>query len=127
MTDPSLSNSTTAPDRSVVAAQEAQPQTPSVAGSSTLDGHIATGETQPAGEPIAAPIATNFSTAGGTDNSKMAGVDDRAEADSTKVQSADQGFVHLQNNSDVPAERVQGLPDTDQMKLPIDTEVNLPD
>ncbi|MBD1821569.1 hypothetical protein H6F51_03465 [Cyanobacteria bacterium FACHB-DQ100] len=127
MSNPSLSDPATNPDQSVVASQQAQPQVPtSVAGSATLDAQTAAGGVQPEGEPISAPIATNFPAATEAGNARTAGVSDVRES-STGGQSSDKGSVNFQNNLDVPSDRVQNLPDTDSLELPNDPETNLPD
>ncbi|MBW4443755.1 MAG: hypothetical protein KME10_21510 [Plectolyngbya sp. WJT66-NPBG17] len=127
MSDPSLSDPATNPDQSVVASQQAQPQVPAnVAGSAMLDAQTAAGEVHPEGEPISAPIATNFPGATDAGDARAAGGSDVRDS-STGEQSSDKGFVNFQNNLDVPSDRVQNLPDADSLELPNNSETNLPD
>jgi hypothetical protein len=129
MNDPSLSDSATTPDRSTVASDQAQPLTPSnVQGSAMLDAQIAVGGNQPEGEPTNAPIATNFSGATATGDSKTAGASGVMGSFSTDEPSSEKGSVNLQNNPDVPNAQMQGtLPNTDPIGMPIDPETNLPE
>jgi hypothetical protein len=131
MSEPSLSDQATNPDQSVVASQQAQPLTSQNAqGSAMLDADREAGGSQPQGEPIAAPIATNTSTASGTGDPKTAGVASEMGAFSTN-NPAEKGAVNLHNNPDVPGNRDNSLsgtlPDTDPVKMPTDPETNLPD
>ncbi len=74
MSDASMSNRATEPDQSIASSQQAQPQAPPhVAGNALLDANAAAEETtNPQGEPIAYPIATNFSGATATGNVETA-------------------------------------------------------
>lgn len=132
MSEPSLSDPSTNPDQSVVASQQAQPLTPqNVQGSAMLDADIEAGNTQPEGEPISAPIATNFSGSTATGDPKTAGASGEMGAFSSDSSSAEKGTVHLHNNPDVPGDREDSLagtlPDTDPIGLPTDPDTNLPD
>lgn len=131
MSNPSLSDLATNPNPSVVASQEAQPLTSqNVQGSALLDAAIATGGNQPEGEPIEAPIATNFSEATATGDPKTAGVSGEMGAFSADNPSGEKGSVNLQDNPDVPRDRLDSpqdkLPDTDPIGMPIDPSTNLP-
>lgn len=129
MSDPSLSDQATTPDQSVVASEQAQPLTSTnVQGSAMLDAQVAAGENQPEGDPIAYPIATNFSGATATGDSKTAGASGVMGSFSTDEPSSEKGSVNLQNNPDVPNAQMQGtLPNTDPIGMPIDPETNLPE
>ena len=132
MSDPSLSDQAVNPDQSVVAAQQSQPLTPqNVQGSAMLDAALEAGESQPSGEPISEPIASNFSNAAGTGDSKTAGVSSEMGAFSASGSSAEKGAVNLHNNPDVPSDRQDSprgtLPDTDPIGMPTDPGINLPD
>lgn len=131
MSNPSLSDPAIDPDQSVVASQQAQPLTSqNVQGSALLDAGATAGGNQSEGEPIEAPIATNFSSATATADPKTAGVSGEMGAFSTNDLSTEKGSVNLHNNPDVPSDRMdspQGkLPDTDPIGLPIDPATNLP-
>ncbi|MBD2459569.1 hypothetical protein H6G89_00805 [Oscillatoria sp. FACHB-1407] len=132
MSDPSLSDQAKNPDRPVVASEQAQPLTSqNVQGSAMLDAHAEVGGNQPEGEPVNAPIATNFSGATTTGDPKTAAASGEMGAFSTDASSAEKGSINLQNNPDIPGDRNDtpqaDLPDTDQMKLPINAETNLRD
>ena len=132
MSDPSLSEQSTNPDQSVVASQQAQSLTPQTGqGSAMLDADVAAGGNQAAGEPIDAPIATNFSTASGTGDPKTAGVSGEMGPFSTQDASAEKGAVNLHNNPDVPGDRGESpqgkLPNTDPIGMPIDPNTNQPE
>ncbi|RUR76720.1 hypothetical protein ACF3DV_06900 [Chlorogloeopsis fritschii PCC 9212] len=130
MSDPSLSDQATTPDQSVVASEQAQPLTDTnVAGSAMLDANVAAGETtNPQGEAIANPIATNFSEATATGDPKIAGVSSTTGPNTTNEQPSEKGVVNLQNNPDIPNEQMQGtLPNTDPIEMPTDPETNLPE
>lgn len=128
MTDPSLSNPANAPDRAVVASQQAQPHTDTnVAGSAMLDAQAAAGGNQPSGEPVDAPIATNFSGATTTGDPQTAGASTDRGTDTPEGQSLEAGRVNLQQDADVPNSQMTGsLPDTDPVGPPIDSATNLP-
>jgi len=126
MSDASTPNRATQPDKEVSAAQQAQLHAPPDAGgSAVLDANIAAGtSTDPEGEAIANPIATNFSSDTGTCDAKIADAS-TVGANSAQGEQSDEGGVHLQNNSDIADPDMQGtLPNTDPMGLPIDTDVN---
>lgn len=132
MSDPSLSDQAANPDQAVVASQQAQPLTPqNVQGSAMLDAQAKARGNQPEGEPISAPIATNFSGATGTGEPKTAGVAGEMGAFSTNQAPAEKGVVNLHNNPDVPSDRedsLQGkLPDSDPIEMPINPDTNLRD
>lgn len=132
MSDPSLSDHATNPDQSVVASDQAQPLTPqNVQGSAMLDADIEARENQPEGEPINAPIATNFSDTSATGDPKIAGAAGEMGAFSSSERSTEKGSVNLHNNPDVPRDRsdsLQGtIPDTDPTGMPTDPDTNLPD
>lgn len=126
MNDPSLSDQANSPDRAVVASEQAQPLTPTnVQGSAMLDAHIAAGGNQPEGQPIDAPIATNFSKDTSTGDAKTAGASTMMGAYSDE-QPSEKGRVNLQNNPDVPSDEIQGtMPNTDPIGMPIDPDTNL--
>jgi len=128
MTDPSLSDPAATPDRAVIASEEARPQAPTnVAGSAMLDAQVAAGGTQPQGEPVDAPIATNFSGATTVGDPQTAGVTTSHGVGTSEEPSLEQGRVNLQHDPDVPEPEMSGnLPDTDPVGLPIDPETNLP-
>ena len=129
MSDPSLSDQATTPDQSVVASEQAQPLTSTnVQGSAMLDAQVAARGNQPEGDPIAYLIATNFSGATATGDSKTAGASGVMGSFSTDEPSSEKGSVNLQNNPDVPNAQMQGtLPNTDPIGMPIDPETNLPE
>jgi hypothetical protein len=126
MSDPSLSDQATNPDQSVVASEQTQPLTSTnVQGSAMLDAQVAAGN-QPEGDPIAYPIATNFSGGTATGDAKTAGASTVMGPYSTNEQSSEKGSVNLHNNPDVPNAQMQGtLPNTDPIGMPIDPETNL--
>lgn len=128
MTDPSLSDSATNPDQSTVASEQAQPLThTNVAGSAMLDAQAAARDNQPQGDPIEAPIATNFSKATAAGDAQTAGVDVSMESSIQEESSSQKGSINLQNNPDAPGAEGQGnVPDTDSMSLPSDQGTNLP-
>jgi hypothetical protein len=77
---------------------------------------------------IANPIATNVSSATGTNDAKTAEVSTVAGPYSGDGKQLEKGSVHLQNNPDVPNINVQEtLPNTDQIEIPIDPDTNLQD
>ena len=132
MSDPSLSDQAVNPDQAVVSSQQSQPLTAqNVQGSAMLDAQVAAGGNQPEGEPVSAPIATNFSETTGTGDPKTAGVSGEMGAFSKEESAIERGAVNLHNNPDVPADSnnsLQGvLPDTEQIGMPIDPAANLPD
>jgi len=122
MSDPSLPDPKTNPDQSVVPSEQAQPMTPTPeSGGAMLDAHIETGETQPEGEPVEHPAATNFTDQSATGEAKTADVSVMAGPRST-------GKVNLRHQSDIADESMQGrLPDTDSTGMPSDRGVNLSD
>jgi hypothetical protein len=125
--DPSLSNPVISPDRSVVASGQAQPNTPTnVAGSAMLDAQAAIGGNEPEGDPTNFPIATNFTKADASGDPKTAGASTIMGPYSTDEQVSEKGSINLQNNPDIPSDRIQGtLPNTDPIGMPIDPETNL--
>lgn len=128
MSDSSMPNQATEPDKNVASSQQAQVYAPpNAGGSALLDANIAAGNsTNPQGEAIANPIATNFSSGTGTGDAKTAEVSTVAGPYLADPKQSDKGSVHLQNNPDVPDTKVQGtLPNTDQIGLPINSDVNL--
>ncbi|KAF3886826.1 MULTISPECIES: hypothetical protein [Nostocales] len=130
MSDASMPNQATEPDQNIASSQQAQQQAPpNAGGSALLDANIAAGvSTNPQGEVLADPIATNFSSATRTGNAKTADVSTVAGPYSGDLEQSEKGSVHLQNNPDLPDTNVPGrLPDTDQIGLPIDPETNLRD
>jgi hypothetical protein len=132
MSDPSLSDQAVNPDQAVVASEQSQPLTAqNVQGSAMLDARVEVGGSQPEGDPISAPIATNFSGATGTGDAKTADVSGEMGAFSTVESSDEKGVVNLHNNPDIPAnssDSLQGvLPDTEQIGMPTDSATNLPD
>ena len=96
-----------------------------------LNAQAEAGGNQPEGEPMSAPIATNFSNATGTGDAKTAGVSGEMGPFFTNEPTAEKGAVNLHNNPDLPADRndsPQGvLPDTDQTGMPINSGTNFPD
>ncbi|MBD1912104.1 MULTISPECIES: hypothetical protein [unclassified Leptolyngbya] len=126
MNDPSLSDSSNNPDQAVISSEQAQPMAPTnVSGSAMLDARTATDGSQPEGEPISDPIATNVSRASSGD-AKTAGVSTTGGSFSTGEEHSP-GQVNLQNNPDLPDPDMQGaLPDTDPMVMPTDPDANLP-
>lgn len=133
MTDASTPKQASEPDQNITAAQQSQVYAPSdPGGSAVLDANIAAGETtNPQAEEFADPIATNFSTATATGESRTAEVSGEMGAFTTNSPSTEKGSVNLHNNPDVPSSREdspQGaLPDTDSTGMPTDPETNLPD
>ena len=103
--------------------------TPNAGGSAVLDGNIAAGtSTNPEGEAIANPIATNFSSETGQADAKTAEASSIAGPYSADGEQSEKGRVNLHNNPDVPGSDAQGtLPDTDPIKLPIDSDTNHPE
>jgi hypothetical protein len=126
MNNPSLSDQATTPDQAVVAPEETQPHTPTnVSGSAMLDAHVETGGAQPEGDPIAAPIATNFSAAGAAGDAKTATASVTSEPLSAGQEQSEAGQVHLRSNPDVANDQMQGtLPNTDPIGMPIDPDTN---
>lgn len=132
MSDPSLSDPATTPDQSVVSSDQAQPLIPqNVQGSAMLDADVEARGHQPEGKPIHAPIATNFSSATGTGDPKIAGAAGEMGAFSNPERSPETGSVNLHNNPDVPSDRSDSLqgtvPDSDPIGMPTDPDTNLPD
>ncbi|MBD1834975.1 hypothetical protein H6F61_20320 [Cyanobacteria bacterium FACHB-472] len=127
MSNASMPNQASEPNQEVGVSQQAQLfAPPNAGGSAVLDANIAAGtSTNPEGEAIAHPIASNFSSATGTGDAKTAGASTISGSYSTDGEQTEKGVVNLHNNPDVPASDAQGmLPDTDAIKLPIDPEVN---
>ncbi len=127
MSDASVPNQATEPDQSIASSQQAQPQAASdVAGSALLDASAAAGETtNPQGEPITYPIATNFSEATATGNIETAPAATTSGSYSAEREQPEVGYLHLQDNSDVANDQIQGtLPNTDPIGLPIDPATN---
>jgi len=92
-----------------------------------LDAQAATGGNQPQGEPVDAPIATNFSGATTVGDPQTTGATTSQGAGTSEEPSLEQGRVNLQRDSDVPEQEMSGnLPDTDPVGLPIDPATNLP-
>jgi hypothetical protein len=128
MSDASMPNQASKPDRNIASSQQAQLHAPpNAGGSALLDANIAAGvSANPQGEAISDPIATNFSSATGTGDNKTAEVSTVAESYSGDEEQSEKGSVHLQNNSNIPDTSLQGtLPDTDSIQLPIDSDTNL--
>ncbi|MCC2695386.1 hypothetical protein [Nodularia sp. LEGE 04288] len=106
---PSVSDPAINPDQSVVASQEAQPHTPTnVAGSAMLDAQAVAGEQEPQADPTNFPIATNFTQAQSTGDSKTAGVSTDMKTDVTDEQTSEKGAVNLLNHPDIPNPEQQG-------------------
>lgn len=134
MNDPSLSEQATTPDQAVIASEQAQPLTSqNVQGSAMLDTNIeaeAEGN-QPEGEPLDAPIATNFSRATATGAPKTVGANSEMGSFSTNKSAVETGTVNLHNNPNVPSDRQDSwqasLPDTDVIQQPTGADTNLPD
>lgn len=130
MTDAAMPNQASQPEQDVAASQQAQVYAPpNAGGSATLDAAIAAGEqTYPQGEPIAQPIASNFSAATGNRAAKTADASTVAGPYAADAEQSEQGKVHLQNNPNPAGEAGEGaLPDTDPTGLPLDPQTNLPD
>ncbi len=131
MSNASMPNQASEPNQEVGASQQAQVFAPSDAGgSAVLDATIAAGtSTNPEGEAIAHPIASNFSsTTGTTGDAKTAGASTIAGSYAADGEHSEKGRVNLHNNPDVPGSDAQGtLPDTDPIQRPIDPEVNHPE
>ena len=131
MSDASMPNQASEPNQEVGASQQAQVfAPPNAGGSAALDGNIAAGvSTNPEGEAIAHPIASNFSSATGTTgDAKTAGASTIAGSYSADGEQSEKGVVNLHNNPDVPGSDAQGtLPDTDPIKLPLDPDTNHPE
>lgn len=126
MSDASMPDRAAKPEREVDASEQSQFHAPpNASGSSLLDANIAAGaNTNPEGEAIDNPIATNFSSTTGTGDDKTADAATIAGSYSAREQS-EKGSVNLHNNPDVPSSDMQGtLPNTDPIGLPIDTDVN---
>jgi hypothetical protein len=98
-------------------------------GSAVLDGNIAAGtSTNPEGEAMANPIATNFSSETGQADAKTAEASSIAGPYSADGEQSEKGRVNLHNNPDVADSNAQGtIPDTDPIGLPINSDVNLPE
>ncbi|MUG98820.1 hypothetical protein F7734_43620 [Scytonema sp. UIC 10036] len=130
MNDASMPNQATEPDQNMASSQQAQLHAPpNAGGSGMLDANIAAGvSTNPQGEVLDDPIATNFSSATGTGDAKSAEVSTVAGPYSSDREQSEKGSVNFQNNPDIPDTHVPGtLPDTDEIGLPIDPETNLRD
>lgn len=115
------------PEPEVGASEQAQLHAPpNAGGSAVLDANIAAGaSTNPNGEAIANPIATNFSSGTGTGNAKTADASTVAQPNSADSKQLEKGAVHLQNNLDLANSDIQGtLPNTDPIGLPLDNDVN---
>jgi hypothetical protein len=122
-----MPNQASEPNQEVGASQQAQVfAPPNAGGSAVLDGNIAAGtSTNPEGEAMANPIATNFSSETGQADAKTAKASSIAEPYSADRAQTEKGRVNLHNNPDVPGSDAQGtLPDTDPIKLPINSDVN---
>lgn len=129
MSDASMPNQATEPDQDTAASQQAQLHAPpNLGGSAVLDANIAAGEsTNPEGEALTDPIASNFSSATGTRDAKTADVSTVAGPYSAGGDKSERD-VHLQNDPNPPGNTLEGtLPDTDLIKLPLDPDTNLPD
>lgn len=128
MNDPSLSDPSNNPDQAVTSSEQAQPIAPTnVSGSAMLDARIATDGSQPQGEPVTDPIATNASRASSGD-AKTGGASTMDGTFSTGEESPQTGQVNLHQNPDIPNPDMQGiLPDTDPAGMPTDPSTNLPD
>ncbi|MEP0751596.1 hypothetical protein NDA03_05125 [Trichocoleus sp. Lan] len=126
-----MPNQAREPNQEVGASQQAQVFAFSDAGgSAVLDANIAAGvSTNPEGETIAHPIASNFSsTTRTTGDAKTAGAATIAGSYAADGEQSEKGRVNLHNNPDVPGSDAQGtLPDTDPIQLPLDPEVNHPE
>lgn len=128
MSDASMPNQASEPNQEVGASQQAQVfAPPNAGGSAVLDANNAAGvSTNPEGEPIAHPIATNFSSQTGQADAKTAEASTIAGPYSTDGEQTEKGRVNLHNNPDVPDSNAQGtLPNTDPIGLPINSDVNL--
>jgi hypothetical protein len=129
MSDASMSNQANEPDQSIASSQQAQPHaSTSAAGSALLDANAASGKTtDPQGEPVAAPIATNFSRATAAGETDTVTVATNSESNFAGQDNQETGKVHPQADTDVASDQIQEMPDADPAQLPIDSEVNLPD
>ncbi|MEW6497987.1 MAG: hypothetical protein AB1589_36630 [Cyanobacteriota bacterium] len=129
MSDASMPNQATEPNQEVGASEQAQVfAPPNPGGSAVLDANIAAGATtNPEGEPLANPVATNFSSqTGTTGDAKTGEASSIAGPYSSDREQSEKGHVNLHNNPDVANSNAQGkLPDTDPIELPIDSDVNL--
>jgi hypothetical protein len=127
ISDASMPNQASEPNQEVGASQQAQVfAPPNPGGSAVLDANNAAGvSTNPEGEPIAHPIATNFSSETGQADAKTAGASTIAGPYSTDEEQTEKGHVNLHNNPDVPDSNAQGtIPNIDPVGLPINSEVN---
>ncbi len=127
MSDASMPNQASEPNQEVGASQQAQAfAPPNPGGSAVLDGTIAAGvSTNPEGEAIANPIATNFSSETAAADAKTAEASTIAGSYSTGQEQSEKGRVNLHNNPDVPDSDAQGtLPNTDPIGTPINSDVN---
>jgi len=127
MSNASMPNQATEPNQEVGASQQGEAfAPPSPGGSAVLDANIAAGvSTNPEGEAIAHPIASNFSSQNGQADAKTAGASTIAGSYSADGEQTQKGQVNLHNNPDVPNSDAQGtLPDTDPIELPI-SDVNI--
>ncbi|MBD3884053.1 hypothetical protein IFO70_20095 [Phormidium tenue FACHB-886] len=129
MTDTSMPNQAAEPDQDIASSQQAQLYAPpNAGGSALLDANLAAGETtNPKSEKFDDPIATNFSSGTGTGDVKTADASTVAGAYSADSDQSEEGTVHLQNSPNLPGSDPGTLPDTDQIALPINPDVNLQD
>lgn len=125
------SNQSNNPDQSVVSSDQAQPLVPPHASGSSLQSAQAEtdGTTQPEGDPVEHPIATNFSAASSPGAAKTAAVSSTDGPFEAEQDPHGAERVTLQNNPHTPDdESVQGdLPDTNPISRPMDSNANLPD
>jgi hypothetical protein len=127
MSDASMPNQASEPNQEVDASQQAQVfAPPNPGGSAVLDANIAAGaSTNPEGEAIANPVATNFSSQTGQAEAKTAEASSIAGPYSAGGEQSEKGRVNLHNNPDVPDSNAQGtLPNTDPIGVPLDSDVN---
>lgn len=122
-----MPNQATEPNQEVGASQQAQLHAPpNASGSAVLDATIEAGvSTNPEGEAIANPVATNFSSETGQADAKTAETSTIAGSFSADEAQSEKGRVNLHNNPDVVDSNAQGtLPNTDPIGLPINSDVN---
>lgn len=127
MSDASMPNQASEPNQEVGASQQSQAfAPPNPGGSAVLDANIAAGtSTNPEGEALANPVATNFSSETGQADAKTAEASSIAGPYSADTELPEKGRVNLHNNPDVADSNAQGtLPNTDPVGVPINSDVN---
>ena len=126
MSNVSMPNQASETSREVGASQQAQLFAPPNTGeSAVLDANIAAGtSTNPQGEAIAHPIPSNFSSATEQVRPKLLDLQP-LQALIRQMGSRRKKVSLIFTTIQTPASDAQGmLPDTDAIKLPIDSEVN---